>query len=428
VNLLNDIQATLQRRRLEFVQVLLDVVSAPSVNPVEQEDSVERPAQQALARGLAAMGVQSELWEIRSESLLRFNEEEPAARTADWVGRPNLSASLGDRRGGRRLLLNSHVDTVGVGAAEEWSSDPFRGVVRNGRVWGRGSVDAKGSLCAMACALGTMRQLDVDLAGVVHLCSVVDEERGGGGTLAMISRGLDADAAIVGEPTDLIPCAATRSARRLRIRVHGRSAHAGEAFHGVSAIVNAYRYVEALYALGERLDQQHPHPLWSGFPRQHVFNVNGIQGGSIGRAGSVPDLCVLEAMVGGTAAVTLEDIERLTERTLDEVTESDPWLRQHPPDLEWQPQRLHASFTDPEHPFVQLCEDSVRQVVGQRLPASALSAVTDMRHLVRYADLPTITLGPGQMRVAHGADESLDIGAYLDGIGIYSLIIAEWCS
>ena len=97
--------------------------------------------------------------------------------------------------------------------------------------------------------------------------SVVDEEQGGGGTLAAITRDLVCDAGIVAESTGLVVCPANRSNRRMRLKVTGLSAHSGEAFRGVNAIMKAFKYIDALFALAADLDRRRPAAMWARLRR-----------------------------------------------------------------------------------------------------------------------------------------------------------------
>lgn len=423
---MDQVTAMVNRRKDEFVGALATLVSHPSVNPAYDAAAGEASAQQALAGLLDGWGIPVERWEPTPADLAGFPAE-PAAQRDNWAGRPNLVARLGEATGGRSLILNSHVDVAGVTPGERWDTDPFTAVVRDGWLYGRGATDAKGSLAAMACALAVVRGLGATLRGQVMLHSVADEEAGGGGTLACLGRGLRADAAVVGEPTGLAICPATRGSRRFRVHVEGRAAHPGEAFAGVNAVHKAYLCIQALEQLALTLDRERPHPLWDRFPAQHVFNLNHIQGGRSGGAGAVPESCTFEMAAGGTAAETLPELEQAVEEAVAAAAAADPWLREHPPRLEWQPLCLHPTATDPTDPFVIACVQAWSTATGQAPVVSALSAVTDMRHLVRYGRIPTVNFGPGSMSVAHGANERIDLEEYLTAIRTLARLILDWC-
>ena len=161
-----------------------------------------------------------------------------AAVLADWgfrvelqesgPGRPNVIARIGRQSGpggppGRTLLLNGHLDTVGV---EGMLHAPWDPVVENGRLYGRGATDMKAGVAAMAAAAArAQRSSRGGLEGEVVLTAVTDEEYTSAGTRAVLASGVRADAAIVTEPTRLAICPAHRGFSWLELVVHGRAAH-----------------------------------------------------------------------------------------------------------------------------------------------------------------------------------------------------------
>src|SRR5204862_1710759 len=133
---------------------------------------------------------------------------------------------------GRSLILNGHVDVVGVADNACWTYPPFGGEVVDGRIVGRGTADAKGPLVALLFGLACARELSGGLAGDVSVVSVADEEVAGLGTESALAAGGRADAAGVGEPTRLAVAPASRGAVTFRLEVSGAEAHAGAAFLG----------------------------------------------------------------------------------------------------------------------------------------------------------------------------------------------------
>ena len=123
-------------------------------------------------------------------------------------GRANVIASWG--RGEPSLILNSHMDTVAPGDPAGWQSPPLAAEIRDGRLYGRGSADAKGPLAAMIVAFESIRRSHPRLQGRLILTAVAYEEESGLGTQAEVAAGARADAAIVGEPTNLQVCVAHR--------------------------------------------------------------------------------------------------------------------------------------------------------------------------------------------------------------------------
>ena len=407
----------------EFIAWLRQVVDIPSVNPrYDAPATGEGAAQQALAALLRRAGVDVRLAEIARADLERYASD--VTLSTSYVNRPNLYATLG--ASGPTLLLNSHIDVVGIAPDEQWTGDPFVSRVEDGSLIGRGAVDAKGSLVAMAAAMAVVRRLDIRTNRRVILTSVVDEEGGGGGTVATLADGIRAEGAIVGEPTRLRICPATRGHWMVRLVVPGWAAHPGLAHEGTNPIDKAYRYVQAAWETQARLDHDRPHVLWERAPVKHVFNVATFEAGRWGEAASVPAEARLEIMVGTVADEPLEEIRAAVDDAFTAVTKQDPWLSAHPPVIEWTKRRNHGSSTSLDSTVVRLITDAWSATTGAAPTIEGLSAVTDMRHLVRLGRVPTVNFGPGEMRRAHTADESLELEEYVRAIQVLSVAIAAW--
>ena len=174
--------------------------------------------------------------------------------------RPNVVARIG-RAGGRALLFNGHLDTVGV---EGMIHAPWDAEIRGGRVYGRGSSDMKGGVAAMCVA--ALRVADAKLDGEVIVAAVADEEYESIGTRALVASGIRADAAIVTEPTRLAVCPAHRGFAWLELVVHGRAAHGSRYDIGVDAITLASLVLAELDDYQRTVLTTKTHPLL-GRPR-----------------------------------------------------------------------------------------------------------------------------------------------------------------
>lgn len=176
------------------------------------------------------------------------------------AARPSLVAVRRGTGGGRTLLLNGHLDTVGVAG---YRGDPFDARVQGGRLHGRGAYDMKAGLAAAIAA--AERLAGAPLRGDLVLALVADEEYGSIGTeqalAELAARGIRPDAAIVLEPTGLDATVAHRGFAWYRLEVEGAAAHGSQPEQGVDAIEAALRYAEALRVLDARLAAAPPHPL-----------------------------------------------------------------------------------------------------------------------------------------------------------------------
>lgn len=329
-------------------------------------------------------------------------------------GRPNVTVTLpaawtgwDDPDGAPGLLLLGHTDVVPVG--DGWTVDPFSGLLRDGRLFGRGSSDMKGGLAAGLVAMGALRRAGVELAGPVHLAALADEEQGGSGVRDWIARPHPPlRGCIVAEPTDLQTIVAARGDSYLTITVRGEAAHAGRPEDGRNAINGAAAIVTDL----EGWHAEHaadPHPL-VGAP---TFNVGEIVGGA--GASVVPAECRIEVdrrlLPGESIDSVLAAVrERIAGLALEERGLS--WSVESPMDM--------PGFETPaDDPFVTAVDGALAQAGGPGLPLAGWTAACDGGYVAERWGVPVVVLGPGSVNEqAHRADES---------VGVDELVVAARC-
>ena len=179
-------------------------------------------------------------------------------------GRPSVIGRWRGAGGGRSLMLNGHLDTVGVDGMER----PFEPWIEDGRLYGRGAYDMKGSLAACLGAVKALRDADVALAGDLVIAAVADEEVASLGTMAVIGRART-DGAIVTEPTELAVCLAHKGFAWIEVEVEGRAAHGSRPDLGVDANLAMGRVLAEIAALEKELAARPAHPR-VGRPSLHV--------------------------------------------------------------------------------------------------------------------------------------------------------------
>jgi acetylornithine deacetylase/succinyl-diaminopimelate desuccinylase family protein len=310
-------------------------------------------------------------------------------------GRPNVVARWGT---GRRpvLLLTGHLDTVPAG--QGWTRDPYGAEVAGGRLYGRGACDMKGGLAAMLAALLDLRARGLEPAGDVVLAAVVGEEEDSAGTLALLEAGIEADRALLAEPTNLGLVCANRGLVNYRLTVSGASAHASSPEAGRNAIVAAAHIVAELEALAGRL-AWHPHPAL-GPPN---LTVGTIHGGT--RPYVVPDRCVLEVDRRVNPGETAETVRAETEEVLARVRRRVPDL-----DARFELGPEYPPFEVPvDEPLVQAAL-SAMAAAGLEPRVGAWRAASDAGFLVGRAGIPCVLFGPGDVvAAAHRPDEFVDL-------------------
>ncbi|HEY8643948.1 MAG TPA: M20 family metallopeptidase, partial [Candidatus Dormibacteraeota bacterium] len=247
-------------------------------------------------------------WCARAGLAVQIQEVQP--------GRPNVVARWGTGRG-PVLLLTGHLDTVPVGTG--WTRDPFGAEVADGRLYGRGACDMKGGLAAMLGAVHDLRRRGLEPAGDVVLAAVVGEEEDSAGTLALLAAGIEADRALLAEPTGLELVRSNRGLVNYRLTVAGASAHASQPEVGRNAIVAAAELVLELERVSARLGET-PHPAL-GPPN---LTVGTIAGGT--RPYVVPDRCLLEVDRRVNPGETAASVRAEAESAVAEVRRRVPWI------------------------------------------------------------------------------------------------------
>jgi len=330
--------------------------------------------------------------------------------------RPNLFAEYKVSDKGKKFLFDGHLDTVPVGNSSLWTVDPFSGTLKEGKIFGRGAADMKGSIAAFVHALETLIDSGVELNGSVHMLLTSDEEISALGTREFLKKGYSADASIVGEPSCLEVNVAHKGVARWRLKTLGKSTHASSPEEGVNAIYKMAKVLNELEKLAKSYSMSsRQHPLL-GKP---TLNVGTIVGGT--KDNIVPDFCEITIDRRLLPGDRVEEVEREFNQLLSRLASDDPSLK-----FELKLYHSHnPAETPPNHPFVILANLCVEKVLGERRPVKGFQATTEMSHLVE-AGIPSIILGAGDIKVAHTVDEYVLVDELVNCAKIYALILLKY--
>jgi acetylornithine deacetylase len=327
--------------------------------------------------------------------------------------RPNVIARYGDgKAGGRSLILNGHVDVVGV---EGMSHAPWDPAVRDGRIYGRGSSDMKAGVAAMcAAAARAANASGGSLDGEIIVTAVVDEEYSSLGTRALVAEGVRADAAIVTEPTGLKIMPAHKGFVWIDVIVRGRAAHGSRWDVGVDAIRLAGLLLAALDALDAELLPSRQHALL-GRPSLHASTIAGGIGLS-----TYPDKCHFtierRTIPGEATADVMAEIEdafaRVGARRPD-LDVSVSMIFEQPP-----------SDVSPDAPIVRALDGALR-ACGEEVNVIGMSAWTDAA-ILNEAGIPAICFGPGDIGLAHAAEEYVQVDEIERATLVLAALAMEW--
>ena len=335
---------------------------------------------------------------------------------------PIVVGRLPGTRPGPRVLLVGHVDVVPLGDLANWTVDPFGGTVHDGRLYGRGACDMKGGVASILAALRAIvaSRAAGELAGDVRFVSVPSEEDGGQGMLAAIRAGCTGELAIITEPTALEVVIAHAGALTFRLVVPGRAAHASRRTEGVSALEGLTVLLAALAADEERRNAAETDPLMTALGLPYATIVGTVAGGDW--PSTVIDRVVAEGRYGVKLGQTAGEAEAELRAAIAAACAADPFLASHPATVEITGGRFSSARIAPDHPLPVSVAAAVEAVTGRRPGLIGEPYGADMRLLVNEGATPTVIFGPGDVRIAHAANEWVP----LDEVETCARVLAAW--
>lgn len=358
----------------ELRQLVCELVAIESVNP----DLVAEGSGETAIAGFVSS------WLRRQGLEVEVVEPTP--------GRPSVVGVLRGNGGGRSLMLNAHMDTVGAGAM----INPFQPVVESRRVYGRGAYDMKGSLAAIMVAAKEARSLG--LSGDLIVTAVADEEVASLGTKSILER-FAADAAIVTEPTELQLCIAHKGFVWLEIESRGAAAHGSRPDIGLDAVARMGRILTGVVDLDRRLRRRRGHPLLG----TGSIHASLIEGGR--ELSTYPARCVvklerrtLPAENGASALLELESVIALARQRDPQLVAAARLLLERPP-----------SEVNADSQLATAVARSAQELLGPQSNPIGVAYWMDMA-LLNAAGIPAVAFGPSGAG-AHADVEWVDIAA-----------------
>lgn len=326
-------------------------------------------------------------------------------------GRTSVVGRLAGSGGGRSLMLNAHCDTVDVAGMDE----PFSGASRDGKLYGRGAFDMKGSLAACMAAAKALADAGTKLRGDLLVAAVADEEYGSLGTRDLIGR-LQVDAAIVTEPTALDTCLAHKGYLWIEVTVAGRAAHGSRFELGLDANLKMGAFLHELAKLERDLRTRPPHPL-VGPPSLHAALLSGGTGLSTYAAGSTVQI-ERRTIPGETEAQAVAEIQSV----VDCLSASDPDFH-----ATVRPFFARDPFeVSPQAAIVQAVDRAAAKVRGVAPKHIGDTPWMDAA-LLQAAGIETVVFGAAGAG-AHAAIEWVDVASVLQLAQILAEAAVEFCT
>jgi len=321
------------------------------------------------------------------------------------AGRRNVWGILKGTGTGPTILLAGHLDTVGV----DGYRDPFSPVVKDGKIYGRGSCDMKAGLAAYLEVVRYLKRTRKMLSGDLIIAGVIDEEHAMAGSRDFGLNGPKVDCAIVAEPTRLQISTAHKGQMLTTVRTKGLAAHSSMPSNGRNAVYHMAAVLNSLQGYADKVSKRVPDPI-CGVPS---FSVGVIRGGD--NACSVPDFCEIDidrrTIPGETSAQVIQELHAV----MDEVKIAAP-------DLDY---AIGTPFLDlppldtkPNAPITKAMLTACTAVLGD-VSTSAFPGSTDAPNF----GCSTVICGPGDLAQCHSLNEYVAIDQIEDAVRIYVLAI-----
>lgn len=377
----------------ELLTVVQDLIRIESVNPeLSGKGNGEYLIAEHIGRYLTEMGLAVQYQEIKPK-------------------RVNVIGVLKGSGEGRTIMLNGHMDTVGITGMD---IEPLNPVFKDGKVYGRGSIDMKSGLGAMLIAVKSIIDAGLKPKGDVMLAFVADEEYRSLGTEVLI-KDFSADAAIICEPTNLKICIAHKGFAWTKVEIFGKAAHGSRPDKGIDAIVKAGKFLGRIENLGNNILVQKKHPLL-GSPSIHA---SLIKGGT--ELSTYPDYCLIELERRTIPGELVETVEEEMQTLIENIGSEDDQFKA----------RFEVSFYRPplevsrDHLIVGALTKAYSKIVKQAPEFIGVGGWMDSA-IMAEAGIPTVIIGPSGEGF-HASIEYVDFQSIITCAQILAETIVEFC-
>ncbi|NLO90282.1 MAG: acetylornithine deacetylase [Clostridia bacterium] len=416
-----DVEKLIEERTEELIDLASKLISFPNVSPPGRNSG---EVQNFIENYLKNLDAEIIRWET-------------------FKGDPNIVAVMHGTHPQKHksLVLNTHVDVAEVGDNSQWSFDPFKPFVKDGRLFGRGASDMKAALASYLLIMKLLKEKDISLGGDLIFHSVTGEEAGEGITFEAVQRGPKADFAIVGDISDfklqygqggvITGWITVQSPKTYHDGVRSKMIHAGGGLFAASAVEKMVKIIQGLQDLERHWAVVKSYPGFA--PGSNTINPAVIEGGR--HAAFVADKCSLWLTVHFYPNENYELVSKEIEEHILNVAKADPWLKENPPLFRWGGKSMledrgevfPSLELNRDHEGLKLLENIHGEIVGSPPVVDMSPTVTDAGWLAE-AGIPTVIYGPGELGEAHSVDESISVKNLVDYTKVIFKFILEWCN
>ncbi|HIM82724.1 MAG TPA: M20 family peptidase [Nitrososphaerales archaeon] len=327
--------------------------------------------------------------------------------------RPNIIAEVLGGNNGKSIMFNGHIDTVPIGNIEKWNTDPYKAIIKDSKLFGRGATDMKGSIASMIIAIKYIMNNVENFNGKIIFTGVMAEETTGLGTQKVLEENIKTDMAIVGEPSDEKIYRAHKGTIWFNIFTYGKLEHSSESdTESNNAIINMMRLIEEINKISKELEGKNNSLV--GHPS---INVGLIEGGT------------KQNMIADSCKVSI-DRRILPEEEPNEILDE---LRVRFDNLRLIDNRLkfniekdtirEAVEVSESEPIVQEVKRAVNKILNINPIVSGMKATTDMSILVNQGNIPSVIYGPGFIKQAHTIDEFIEVERLVESSQVYAEVL-----
>ena len=327
--------------------------------------------------------------------------------------RPNIIAEVIGDEVGKSIMFNGHVDTVPIGDIKKWSMDPYSAIIKDNKLFGRGSTDMKGSIASMIIAMKFIMNNVKKFNGKIIFTGVMAEETTGLGTQKIVEENIKADMAVVGEPSDEKIYRAHKGTMWFNLSTYGKLEHSSESnSKSNNAIINMMKLIMEINKISKELET-----IENNLVGHPSINVGLINGGT--KQNMIADSCRISIDRRTLPEEKTDEILDKLRIRLDRLRSLDDRLTF---DLEIDTIREAVEVVESEQ-IVQEVKNALNKVINKNPTISGMKATTDMSILVNQGNIPSVIYGPGFIKQAHTVDEFIEVKRLVESSQVYTEIL-----
>lgn len=415
---LNDVLDQIEAQKEELVELVKTLIAFKTPAPPARNT---KDAQEYVADFLKQIGFTIDMWDV-------------------YPNDPNVVGLLKGTASEthKSLIINGHIDVAEVNETEQWETDPFTALIKDGMIIGRGAADMKAGMAGALFALQLIRKNGIELPGDVIFQSVIGEEVGEAGTLQCCQRSYTADFAVVVDTSDLhiqgqggviTGWITIKSNQTFHDATRRNMIHAGGKLFAASAIEKMMKVISGLQELERHWAVTKSYP---GFlPGTNTINPAVIEGGR--HAAFIADECKLWITVHYYPNESYQQVAKEIEEHILNVAKADLWLSENPPMFTWggvsmiedRGEIFPSLEVDPSHQGVQLLASTHQAIFNTKVVMDVSPTVTDGGWL-GDAGIPAVIYGPGDLNNAHAVNEQVSIEQVLEYTKVIAKFIYQW--